>query len=101
MAENGVTKVRFDLWAVLGFLILSALYGFSYLNSSLAEGRAARIAADQQMDVRVTRLETNYDHIRIGIDELKKGQEKLVDTLNEHERTTKALRKWQDYPATR
>ena len=79
---NGTTKVRFDLWAVLGVIVAASFYGFLYLNSSLAEGRAARIAMDQNLIVRVTTLETQYKYITEGICELKAGQEKLTQAIN-------------------
>jgi hypothetical protein len=108
MANGDTTKVRFELWAVLGFLTFVVALCLGYLFNTLAEGRSARILADQQMDIRVTRLETKFDHISIGIDELKKGQDKVVDALIEHERSTREMKeiaakvkRWQDVPASR
>jgi hypothetical protein len=86
MAENGTTKVRFDLWAVLAVIVIFFFGGFSYLNTYLVEGRAARISNDHAMAVRITKLEASFDYITCGITELKAGQKELVETMKAHEK---------------
>jgi hypothetical protein len=81
MAENGTTKVRFDLWGVLTVLVAVAVSGFIYLNNTLADGRQARISADRSQELRILKLETDITYIASGICELKAGQEKLVNAL--------------------
>jgi predicted nuclease with TOPRIM domain len=99
--KNETTKVRFDLWAVLAFITLFAFGGFSFLFNSLSESRAERIANDERLSIRLTRLEANYEFIISGISDLRKGQEKIAESLNEHEKSTRMLKRWQDYPANR
>jgi hypothetical protein len=100
MAENGeVTRVRFDLWAVLGFIVLMGVVFGGYLFQTLASGRAERIAADQQIDLRVTKLETHYSYIIQGIADLKAGQKEVADSLAKHEMSTKELMKVKSWNA--
>jgi hypothetical protein len=77
----GVTRVRFDLWAVLAFLVLLAGISFGYLFQSQAASRDERIKADALMCDRITRLETNYENIIRGIDRLTVTVEKTGDKL--------------------
>jgi hypothetical protein len=86
MENSETTKVRFDLWAVLTFVVLASVTGFIYLNSTLAEGRAARISNDHAISIRVSNLEQQFLYISTGITELKQGQKDLVDAMRAHEK---------------
>jgi hypothetical protein len=86
MAESGTTKVRFDLWVVLAVIVITFAGGFSYLNAYLVEGRAARIANDHALAVRVTKLESSFEYITSGINELKMGQKEVMNTMRAHEK---------------
>lgn len=79
--ENGLTKVRFDLWAVLGFLIIIVATGFGYLFTAQAENAKERQKENQAVCDRVTKLETQYYFITEGIKELREGQKDLVATI--------------------
>lgn len=77
MPNNNETKVRFNLWAVLGFLVLLGALGFGYLFSAQSEDRVQTgVMAD-----RVTRLEANYIHIGSGINDIKTTLEKVQEEL--------------------
>lgn len=79
---NGVTKVRFDLWTVLGFLALIFAICFGYLFNAQAVSKDERIKSDQALCDRVTKLETQYIHIIDGIEKLTKTVEKTGDKLD-------------------
>ncbi len=89
MSQNENTKVKFDLWTVLGFLVLLVALCLAYLFT--AQGTIQDKA--QVVSERVTKLEANYGHIIDGIGELKMAQSKVVDALNAHEKSTAALMK--------
>ena len=74
MPENGITKVRFDLWAVLAFLCLLAALSIGYLFTAQAKTQ------DKVQDVcdRTTRIEANYEFIVKTLGKLEQGQEALV-----------------------
>lgn len=61
--SNGVTKVRFDLWAVLGFLVLLFALCFGYLFNAQAINKEERVRMDQALYDRVTKIETQYGYI--------------------------------------
>jgi len=84
--ENGITKVRFDLWAVLGFLILLVGIGMGYLFNAQAENREERLKQVQGVSDRVTRLEMQYSYITEGIGDLKKNQKEIADMLARQQR---------------
>jgi len=65
-------KVRFDLWAVLGFLVIAGASSFTFL---YAEGKETKLK-QQEVIQRVTRLETQYEHII-------KGLEKVANIIDE------------------
>jgi uncharacterized membrane-anchored protein YhcB (DUF1043 family) len=88
MTENGATRVKFDLWAVLGFLVLLVGICVGYLFVAQAANKEERQGQVQALDKRVTVIEINYEHILKGIDVLQKGQKDLVDALTVHEKTT-------------
>lgn len=77
--ECGSTKVRFDLWLVLGFLSTVAFLGFLYLHNTLMEGRAERISSTQTLNVRVATLETQYKYLTDGIYEIKSVLKEIRD----------------------
>lgn len=83
--QNSSTKVRFDLWAVLAFLTLLGGISIGYLFSAQAEN----LKANQAICDRMTRLEANYQFIIDGIGKLDRGQERMAETLNQHERNTR------------
>ena len=85
MPECGSTKVRFDLWAVLGFLVLLAAICIGYLFNAQAMDRER----NQAVCDRVTLLEANYGHIIAGIAKIERGQEKLAEALYQHEQSTR------------
>ena len=60
------TQIKFNLWAVLGFLVLMGASSFTFL---YAEGKETKV---KQQDVlqRVVVLETNYANIIKGLDKL-------------------------------
>jgi len=82
------TKVRFELWCVLGFILLLGMIVSGFLWDALATGKRERIATNQMVESRLTRLETNYDYIKSGVERLERGQDRVVDALKEHERNT-------------
>jgi hypothetical protein len=79
--EDDVTKVRFDLYGVLFFLVVLVGIGMGYLFTAQATARDERTKAIQNVCDRVTVLETQYKFISEGIVELKQGQRELVVTL--------------------
>ena len=85
MPECGSTKVRFDLWAVLAFLVILAAICIGYLFNAQAMDRER----NQAVCDRVTLLEANYGHIIAGIAKIERGQEKLAEALADRERTTR------------
>ena len=60
------TQIKFNLWAVLGFLVFMGASSFTFL---YAEGKETKV---KQQDViqRVVVLETNYSNIIKGLDKL-------------------------------
>jgi hypothetical protein len=91
MAENGTTKVRFDLWGVLAFLVVLVGIGMGYLFNAQATAREERTKAIQGVSDRVTKLEERYTFITDGILELKAGQKEVMNALSAHERSTMSL----------
>lgn len=78
MAEN----VRFNLWAVVTFLFMIAagMMGILY-----AEGRETK-AVQTSVLQRVSKIETQFDNITYGINELKAGQKELFNMFVAHEK---------------
>jgi prefoldin subunit 5 len=91
MTENGDTKIRFDLWAVLSFLVVLVGIGMGYLFTAQATAREDRTKAIQIVSDRVTKLEERLEYIKDGINELKGGQKDLIQALYTHERNTMSL----------
>jgi hypothetical protein len=85
------TPVRFDLWSVLAFLVLLAGLTAGYLFNAQASSKAERIASDQNLDNRMTKMEAHFGYIITGIEDLKHGQDKQVQALENHERSTAAF----------
>lgn len=79
-----MTKVRFDLWAVLAFLVLMFGIALGYLFTSQAQAREERTKAIASVCDRVTILETRYEFIIKGIEELRQGQREVVSTLKKN-----------------
>ena len=93
--SQGVTRVRFDLWAVLAFLVLLAGLSFGYLFN--AQITAAKDVQVQQKDYlfnhqllaqRITVLEMNYGFISTGIADMKIAQKDMMSALVEHMKNT-------------
>jgi len=94
---NETTKVRFELWCVLGFMLVLGMIVSGFLYDALATGKRERIATNQIVESRLTKLETNYVYIMNGLDKLERSNEKVVDALKDHEKSTTALmrvKKW-------
>ncbi len=89
MEKDSVTKVRFDLWAVLGFLVLLVGVCVGYLFNAQATNREERQVAIQIVSDRVTRLEANYSFIIEGITDLKRGQKELEVAIVLHEKSSR------------
>jgi hypothetical protein len=89
--ENGVTRVKFDLWAVLGFLVVLSGLSMGYLFNAQANSKAERIASDQMLDTRMTKLEAHVGFIIEGINDLKRGQKDVERSLDTHEKSTMAF----------
>lgn len=83
---NGKTVVRFDLWAVLGFLVLLVGIGMGYLFNAQAGNKAEMQQQVQGISDRVMKLEAKLDYLVDGIAELKAGQKELVVTLQKYNR---------------
>jgi hypothetical protein len=77
-----VTKVRFDLWAVLAFLVLGAVLGMGYLFN---EQGMARERVQSACD-RITVLEQQFYFIKEGIVRLETGQKELTAAITRPER---------------
>jgi hypothetical protein len=90
-----VTKIRFDLWAVLAFLVFAGISSFTFL---YAEGKETK-TKQQEVIQRVTVLETQYKHIIEGIDKLTRATENVADKFEQHSKETKSVqsvKKWND-----
>lgn len=74
---NGESKVQFSLWAVLAFIVAIGFITAQFLNAEQKETRAKQ----REVVERVTKLETQFDYVTKGIDELKRGQREVVDIL--------------------
>jgi hypothetical protein len=78
------TEVRFNLWAVLGFLVLMGVSSFTFL---YAEGSITK-SKQQEVLQRLVVLETNYANIMKGISELKETAIITADKLEIHRAKT-------------
>jgi outer membrane murein-binding lipoprotein Lpp len=63
---DGITNVRFSLWAVLASVVALLVFSVGFLNATDNEIRTKQ----QEINQRVTRLETQYDFIAKGIERL-------------------------------
>ena len=86
------TKVVFSLWAVLAFLTLLFAITNGYLFKAQADVRDKQQRDNQEICERTSRVETSVAYIMRGIEEIKDGQSKMVQALNEHERSTRKAR---------
>ncbi len=80
MADE-TTKVRFDFWTVLGFLVVLMAACLGYLFTAQGTNRDESRGAIQAVSDRTTKLEMQYVYIVEGINELKKGQKDVAATL--------------------
>lgn len=91
-----VTKVRFDLWVVLGALVFMGVSSFTFL---FAEARGTQ-KIQAEIVIRVSLLEAQTRAILDGINELKTGQIKVTEALNAHEKSSVdallRVKKWND-----
>lgn len=101
MAENGNGSKypTFQMLLAIAVSIILIIAGAS-LTETRSDIRDAKKATADVCD-RVTRIEANYQFILDGIVKLEKGQEKLADVIDKHERSQAAVKKWQDYPESR
>src|SRR5512133_3893837 len=84
------TKVKFSLWAVLGFLVLIAaiLFGDLYLGQRSIQAKSLEM--NQAVCTRVTILEESFKAIREDSKDIKAGLKEVVAAVNKHELTTAA-----------
>ena len=82
-SDDGSTKVRFDLWLVLTFLVV--LFGacFLYLFNSQAAIDTKHTNKNELVCERVTKLEAQYEHIIKGLDKVAAAVEKASDRAEE------------------
>ena len=76
--ENIVSKVRFDLWAVLGLLIALGGICVGYLNAEQVKTKEKQQAVIE----RVTKIETQYCYIIERLDGLKASSERTADKVD-------------------
>ncbi len=89
------TRVTFNLWAVLAFLFIAGISSFTFL---YAEGKETKVK-QQEVIQRLTKLETQYDHIIKGLDKLTTAMEKATDKLDQNSKDQKSaerVKKWND-----
>jgi hypothetical protein len=89
------TQIRFNLWAVLTFLVIMGASSFTFL---YAEGKTTK---EKQQDVihRVLVLEVQNKAILDGINELKAGQKEIEIAIINHIKETNSLmkvKKWNE-----
>jgi len=72
--ENTVTKVRFDLWAVL--ILVAVCIGYLYVG--LASTKETMQTDKQAISERVVRVEMNITQIVTGIERLEKSMDILL-----------------------
>ncbi len=80
------TRVTFNLWAVLAFLIIAGISSFSFL---YAEGKETKVE-QQKIIQRVTKLEAQYTFIIDRLERLTVSVEKASDKLEMHSKETKS-----------
>jgi hypothetical protein len=83
-AMTADTQIKFNLWAVLGFLVIMGASSFTFL---YAEGKETKVK-QQEVIQRVTILEANYANIIKGIDKLTVTVEKSIEQLDKHRQHT-------------
>ena len=79
---NKPTTVRFELWAVLAFLVALTGICIGYLFNSQADSKVAHNVLSE----RVVKVETNYTHIVTGIERLEKSQKEMMELLIKQKR---------------
>lgn len=87
--EEGTTKVRFELWAVLGLMITAAVFCFTYLNAEQRDTRTKQ----QEVITRVVKLEANQDHIIKALDKIMVSVEKIDSKLETHRAYTEKTKR--------
>jgi hypothetical protein len=82
---DGETRVRFNLWVVLGFIVALFAAVAGYINTEQC------VIRDRQQVViqRVTRLETQYGFIISSIERLTEVMEKASDKLDGYRKEVK------------
>ena len=75
--ENTVTKVRFDLWAVL--ILIALCIGYLYVG--LASTKETMSTDKQAISERVVKVEKDIGYIVTGIGRLEASQKDIVDIL--------------------
>jgi len=81
--ENTVTKVRFDLWAVL--ILIALCIGYLYVG--LASTKEIVQKDKQEISERVVKLEIKFGYIVTGIENLEKSQKDIVDMLRKQSKS--------------
>ena len=84
------TKVRFSLWAVLGFLCVIAAILFGDLYFGQRNIQAKSLEMNQAVCERVTVLEQSFKYLREDNGDIKQGLRDVVKTINDHEKNTLA-----------
>lgn len=93
MANGESTKVRFDLWLVLVFLVAMGVSSSVFL---YGEGRETKTKQAEVIS-RVVTLEAQQKAILEGIGELKQGQKELTAALLAQERAMR-IKRWNQIP---
>jgi hypothetical protein len=74
------TQVKFNLWAVLTFLVVTGCASFTFLYAAGQETKAVQ----KEVLMRVTKLETQYSFIIEKLGTLTVSIDKASDTIAEH-----------------
>lgn len=85
---NGETTVRFQLWAVLGFLVLLGGIIAGYILTVQAEDRAEQQKTKQEVVV----MKEQYRNINEKLDKLVTATEKINDAFIDHRIKTEKQR---------
>lgn len=93
MTDGENTKVRFDLWLVLVFLVTMGVSSSVFL---YREGRETKVRQAEVIN-RVVVLEAQQKTILEGIIELKQGQKELTSVLLAQERAMR-IKRWNQIP---
>ncbi len=79
--ENGVTKIRLDLWIILSAIFLILISTVLFLNAQQDKIIDTTVIQQKEVAERVTRIETHYEHIVEGLKNNNNAIEKLIDAV--------------------